>query len=198
MTLVVVVMIMAYILGSIPSAYVAGRLLRGIDIRAVGDGNMGAANTAREVGLMAGMAVAAVDVAKGMGVVVMARQAALSQFQILVIGLVVVMGHMWPILLHFHGGRGAATTLGVLFALLPGDVLVLGLLAAIPFLITRNTTVALGIIFGLLPFVAWWAGRPGMLVSYSVALPVIVALRHFWTVRRFNTITPKEASPGRR
>ena len=91
------VVLLAYLLGSIPSAYIVGRLARGIDIREVGDGNMGAANVFREIGARAGMVVGLADTSKGIVAVLMAREAG-SGLTPLVAGAAAVVGHAWPII----------------------------------------------------------------------------------------------------
>ena len=177
------VVITGYLLGSIPSAYVAGRLTRGVDIRELGDGNMGAANAWRELGPRAGIAVGIVDVGKGALTVLIANAVGISLLMVLVAGLAAVAGHNWPLFLRFRGGRGEATTLGILSALMPREMLIVLGIAAVPFLISRNVTFTSVFLFVPLPLVAWLSGAPGILIAYSIALPCLVGFTHYITTR---------------
>ncbi len=117
----IIAIIVAYLLGSIPAAYIITRLRTGKDIRQMGGGNVGARNVFREVGLGAAIAVGIFDVAKGAGAVVIAEWLlgwphpfvfGLGLF-VLAAGLAAVAGHMWSIYLEFTGGNVLATFLGV-------------------------------------------------------------------------------------
>jgi glycerol-3-phosphate acyltransferase PlsY len=115
----------SYLLGAFPTAYLAGRLLKGVDIRKFGSGNVGATNALRVLGKGPGIIVLLVDVLKGvlavtvLGDFITAHNAsgfpgALPQ---LFCGIAAVTGHNWPVFLGFKGGKGVATTLGVLVGL---------------------------------------------------------------------------------
>lgn len=177
------VVTIGYLLGCVPSAYIAGRLARGVDIRELGDGNMGAANAWRELGPRAGIAVVVVDVGKGAAVVLIARAMGVPLPAVLLTGLAAVAGHNWPIFLRFRGGRGEATTIGVLSALMPREMLIVFGIAAVPFLISRNVTFASVFLFVPLPLVAWLLGAPGVLIAYCIALPCLVGFTHYITTR---------------
>ena len=170
-----------YLLGTLPSAYLAGRFLRGIDIRDLGDRNPGTANAWRLFGAKAGVAVFIVDCAKGIGAVLLARLIVDSQDAALLGGLAVVAGHNWPVYLGFKGGRGAATLLGVLLITWPQAAFPLFLLGGIPLLLTRSSTVALGFIFSSFPLVAWLTGASLSLIGYSVVLMALVGYTHWMT-----------------
>ncbi|MDY6908057.1 MAG: glycerol-3-phosphate acyltransferase [Chloroflexota bacterium] len=174
----------AYLLGSIPSAYIAGRLIKGEDIRTLGDGNMGTANAFRELGARAGIAVGAVDIGKGVAAMLIAGAMGLSEPLLLVAGLAAVAGHNWPLFLHFRGGRGEATTIGTLLALLPQGMLIVLGVAALPLLLTRNMIVFSAFIFIPLPLVAWWLGASALVIAYCIAAPCLVGVTHFITTRQ--------------
>ena len=177
----------AYLLGSIPSAYIAGHLLRGIDIRQVGGGNMGAVNTLREIGLVPGLLVLVTDIAKGALAVVIALQLDLSLILILISGFAAVVGHNWPVFLRFKGGKGAATTIGVLFALVPLEFAIS--LALILTIIVITSNVRLGIIIGLLilPFIIWQINGSGILITYSAAMFLFLCIRSLPSTREVMT-----------
>lgn len=192
------VVIAAYLLGCIPTAYLVARWQKGLDIRRVGDGNAGAANVYREVGPGWGILTGAVDVGKGAAAVVISELAQSPTAVVMVAGMAAVMGHNWPLFLRLRGGRGAAAGAGVLLALFPTGMLILAAAALLPFAITRSVTAALAVLFAPLSFVAWALGEPWPLVGYSVALPALVGITHFLTTREAPaTASCKEAhSPG--
>ena len=99
----------AYIIGSFPTAYLAGHFLKKADIREMGDKNAGAANVYRNLGHTAGLSVGVIDIAKGALVVLIARVLMDGTAPLMVAGLAGIAGHNWPFYLHFRGGRGAAT-----------------------------------------------------------------------------------------
>jgi len=116
---VVICFALAYLLGSIPTAYWAGRLLRGIDIRQHGSRNVGATNAVRVLGPGIGTAVLCIDIAKGFLAVQLGAWAALPQWTTVLAGLVAIAGHNWTCFLSFRGGKGVATSTGVFCALVP-------------------------------------------------------------------------------
>jgi len=177
-----IVVLIGYLVGSFPSAYIAGRLMGGIDIRHVGDHNAGVVNVYREISPRAGLAVLLVDVGKGMLVVSIAA-AFVSQWVVLLSGVAVVAGHNWPLYIGFKGGKGLATTIGVLTMLMPQAMLILLAIAAVPFLVTRDTRLIGVLLFVPLPIVAWFMGSPGMLIGYSIGLPCLVGFAHLLTIR---------------
>jgi glycerol-3-phosphate acyltransferase PlsY len=180
--------LLSYLLGSIPSAYIAGRLLRGIDIRKVGDGNVGAANAYREIGAKAGIAVLVADVGKG-AIAASITSILASQPVVLLAGIGAVAGHNWPLYIGFRGGRGESTAIGVLSVLFPQPMLILLAVSAVPFFVTRNTMVAGVILFSPLWLVALLMGASAALVGYSIGLPCLVGVTHFLTTRHL----PEEA-----
>jgi glycerol-3-phosphate acyltransferase PlsY len=118
--------IMAYVAGSVPTSIWAGKLFHGIDIREHGSGNAGATNTVRVMGWKTGIPVLIIDLAKGwfaasLPSILNAAPEGSSQMMILkiVCGMAAIIGHVFPVLAGFHGGKGVATTFGVLLALHP-------------------------------------------------------------------------------
>lgn len=167
----------AYILGSIPSAYIAGRLIRGQDIRRLGGGNVGALNVAREIGLIAGIIVLLADMGKGYLAILFARYLGVPQSIILASGVAAVVGHNWSVFLRFHGGRGAATTAGVLLALVPREVgLVLVIFLPI-FFLTNNVALGLGVSLVFLPLLIWLFGNELIIVFYPLVLSLVLLVR---------------------
>ena len=179
--------VMAYLIGSIPSAYVIGRLLKGKDIREEGDRNPGAGNAYRTIGPRAGLAVGAADIAKGSVAVLLTRGLTGSTGAEMTAGAVAVMGHNWSIFTQLRGGRGAASTVGVFIALMPIPALPLCMacLAILP--IVRSATIVLGLFLIPLPFLLLLTQAPYALVAYSVGLPAMVGIRHYFTSRKLRS-----------
>lgn len=180
-----IVFALAYLLGSIPTAYIAGRLTRGVDIRQVGDRNMGAQNAFRELGAGIGVLVGVIDAAKGAIVVLIAQGIGLPQLSVFISGAAVVIGHNWPLFLGFRGGRGEATTIGILYALVTVPMLIVTGPAVLTLVLKRNVTLSSAVAFIPLPLVCWWLGVSGPLIAYSVALLLIVAFTHLIRTGRF-------------
>ena len=177
------IVVLGYLLGSIPTAYIAGHILKGCDIRRMGDKNMGAANAFRELGHKAGVAVGMVDAGKGALAVFVAQAANMPQIVVMFTGTAAVIGHNWPVFIGFRGGRGVSTTIGVLLVLIPVPVLILAVPALLGLLIKRNVTLACALLFAPLSIVGWWVGTPVPLIVYSVAMPCLVGLTHLLRIR---------------
>ena len=109
--------ICSYLLGSIPSAYIAGKIKKGFDIRKQGSGNVGATNTLVTVGAFAAIIVYAFDLLKGLLPVLVAKRYFGTEIAMGLAGLAAVVGHDFPVFLSFKGGKGVATTTGAVFGI---------------------------------------------------------------------------------
>src|SRR5438270_308585 len=121
-----IVGVMAYLLGSIPFGYILVRIFRGADIRVSGSGNIGATNVARSSPAL-GIATLLLDAAKGFAAVVIAMALASPDRVYLaaaIAAFAVVLGHMFPVWLKFHGGKGVATGVGAFIAIVPKAILI--------------------------------------------------------------------------
>ena len=179
-----IVVVLGYFLGSIPTAYIAGHLLKGKDIRQMGDGNVGAANAFHQLGAKVGVVVGIVDASKGALAILIAQAVSLPQLAILTAGVAAVMGHNWPVFIGFRGGRGESTTIGVLVTLITQPTLILVGPALATLVVKKNVILASCVLFVPLPLVCWWLRVPGTLLTYSVALPCLVGFTHFLRTRR--------------
>ena len=180
---IVLAIVIGYLLGSIPCAYIAGRLVKRADIRQLGGGNMGAVNVMREIGTVAGFAVLFADMAKGLLAVLIAQWLGLPLLFVFVVGFAAVVGHSWPVWLRFKGGQGAATTLGVLLALAPGEFAISFAVMVLVVFLTSNFRLAIGVGFVLLPLIIWLFGGEGRIIAYSIALPLFCGLRSIPTLK---------------
>jgi len=179
-----ITVILGYLLGSIPTAYIAGHLLKGKDIRQIGDGNIGAQNAFHQLGAKVGVAVGIIDATKGALAILIAQAISALQLAILTTGAAVVIGHNWPVFIGFRGGRGESTTIGVLLTVVTQPMLVVAGPAVLALLIRKNVTLASVFLFVPLPLVCWWLGFPVVLVTYSMALPCLVGFTHFLRTRQ--------------
>jgi acyl phosphate:glycerol-3-phosphate acyltransferase len=132
--------VLAYLLGSIPFAFLAGRA-RGVDLRRVGSGNLGAANVFRNLGRGMGLAVLAADILKGVVAVVIARVLTDDPWPAVAAGAAMA-GHVFPVWLRFRGGKGAAVGGGAVIGLMPLAALILLALWAVVVATTRYTSLA--------------------------------------------------------
>ena len=145
----------AYLLGSVPAAYLAARWFRGIDIRQFGTGNVGASNLLRLTSKRIAIPVIIFDVGKGALMIWVAQLLGLDITQQVTVGLAAIIGHNWPVFLRFNGGRGIFTSLGVISILVPW----LGLIALIiAYGMAPFRKLALGTIIAMasLPIFSWF------------------------------------------
>ncbi len=173
----IIAIILGYLLGSIPFAYIAGRLKKGVDIRQVGGGNMGALNAFREIGVTAGLIVLIADIGKGLLAVLIGRWLGLSLMWLFAVGFAAIVGHSWPIFLRFRGGKGGATILGVLLALSPREFAISAAIIILLIVTTNNVRLAMAVGLTLLPLIVWLFHGSFLLIIYPIALLLFLGLR---------------------
>jgi glycerol-3-phosphate acyltransferase PlsY len=185
---IVLALVLGYLLGSIPFAYLAARLVKKVDIRKVGGGNVGTLNTMREIGPLPGLLVLLADMGKGALAVLIAQWLGLHLYWAFAAGFMAVVGHNWPVWLKFRGGQGLATTMGVLLAFSPIPFAICFGVMLLGVSITSN--VRLSAIFGFifLPPLIWVFGGELSVLLYSIALPVFCMLK---AIPRFQTDVDK-------
>jgi len=149
----------AYLLGSVPAAYLAVKWSRGIDIRREGTGTVGAANVLRLAPKWLAIPVTIFDIGKGALTVWVAQLLGLGAAEQVTVGIVTVVGHNWPVFLRFQGGRGVFTTLGVITMLSPWLGLIMLVLA---YILAPLRRVSLGVFLALvsLPIFSWFLSQP--------------------------------------
>jgi glycerol-3-phosphate acyltransferase PlsY len=186
----------SYWIGGIPTAYITTRLLTGQDIRQLGDRNSGAANVFRNVDAKAGILVGIADVVKGAAVIVLVRGLVDSTVLEMLAGVAVLVGHNWPVHLRLRGGRGAATSIGVLLAMLPALAIPIGVISMVVLCLKRKSIIAIGFFLISVAVLAWPTGYPYSVVIYSVAVPVLVGLTHYFSVRALLSQAQMGVEPG--
>ncbi len=176
--------IIAYLLGSIPFAYILGRLVKGIDIRQVGTRNSGMMNTWEQVGALPGAAVGILDIGKGSLAILIAQWLDARQVAIYLAGLAVIAGHTWPVFLGFRGGKGAATAVGVLFALAPHIFAISFVIIVILVAITRDTGFGIGTGIAIFVLLLWIFEKNTSLIIYSVVVPIFLLVINSMDLKR--------------
>jgi acyl phosphate:glycerol-3-phosphate acyltransferase len=179
-----------YLAGSVPFAFLLARRA-GIDVRLAGSGNVGAANVLRTTGAWRGVAVMSLDVAKGAAAVLAVHLVAGGASLAALTGAAAVVGHIYPVWLRFHGGKGVAVAAGVFGVLSP---LATGVAAALFLVIVWATRyVSLGSIAATLalPPVAWWAGAPPAVVLAAAGTAALILFRHRANLRRLRLGTER-------
>ncbi|MCL2661592.1 MAG: glycerol-3-phosphate 1-O-acyltransferase PlsY [Acidobacteriaceae bacterium] len=182
---------LAYLLGSIPFGYLLVKIFRHEDIRSTGSGNIGATNVARSGAKGLGILTLLLDALKGYVAVVVAQNlAALGGANVVDIAVVAavaaIVGHCFPVWLGFRGGKGVATSLGVLIALSPISTLIAFAVFAIVFLLTRYVSLASILSSAAFPFVAHhFIGMKTPIATVGlIFIPLLIILKHHQNIRR--------------
>jgi glycerol-3-phosphate acyltransferase PlsY len=185
----IIAIALAYLLGSIPTAYIVTRLTTGRDIRQMGGGNVGGLNTYLEVGIGPALAVGIVDIGKGAAAAAIAFWLLdLPPLFVMLAGLAAAIGHMWMVFLKFSGGKGMGTTFGALAVLMPvyGYWYAFAIFVAIifvAFIVTRNVALSMGAGLVFLPVIVWVTTQSLLATSLTIILGVLIALKFFPTAK---------------
>lgn len=179
----IIVFLIGYLFGSIPSAYLVTRIATGKDIRRIGGGNVGGLNVFREVGIGAAAMVAVIDLSKGMAAVAIAYWALhLQPVYVFLVGLGAVTGHNWMVWLKFGGGKGMGPMMGALFLIMPiygywqGLLIFLGIILAV-FSVTRNVALSMGSGILFLPLIVWLGTNALTATCMAIVLGLVVLVK---------------------
>jgi glycerol-3-phosphate acyltransferase PlsY len=187
---VTLVILIAYLIGSIPFALILARRW-GSDPRAVGSGNLGAANVMRTSGITAGVLVAMLDMSKGAASVWMASRISDGPQVPAAAGCAAIIGHIYPIWLRFRGGKGVATACGVFSVLTPLAMPPAVVLFAIVVWLTKYISLGSVVASLALPPLAYAFGSPSAAVLAAAAAAAIIVFRHRSNVSRLRTGTER-------
>jgi glycerol-3-phosphate acyltransferase PlsY len=192
------VAVSSYLIGSIPSSFFMGKLLRGIDLREHGSGNLGAANTFRVLGLKAALPVLLFDIGKGfVAVRYFSKLGGDATAYALLAALLVVIGHNYSVFVRFSGGKGVGATAGAFLALAPQALGMCVVLWVLTLLVTRIVSIASMVSAAFLPVSVPLANRVfGAHVHYSVtilafAAAIVVFAKHRSNISRLRDGTEK-------
>lgn len=186
-TAIIVALVLSYLIGSVPTAYLVAKRQQGVDIRTVGSGNVGATNVWRTIGRKAGAVVFLADALKGLLAatliplwVIGARAPAWS----LACGGAAVVGHLFPCFLRFRGGKGVATTIGVLVGDLPSVAAVVIVAWMVVFAISRYVSVSSLVAAVLIPVSQLTFRQPWPDVLLGSAIALLIVLKHRSNIQR--------------
>jgi glycerol-3-phosphate acyltransferase PlsY len=190
----ILVALIAYLLGSIPTGFLVAKA-RGVDIRTVGSGNIGATNVFRILGKPAGVFVLLADGVKGwLAVFVVAKLVSgwfypaagstAGEWFAICAGIAAILGHNYTCWLYFKGGKGIATSAGVLIALVPVPLLIILTIWIVVFAFTRYVSLASISASFSLPFAAWAVGESRTIVLVTAGLAALAIYKHKANIRR--------------
>ena len=182
--------IFAYFIGSLPTGYLAGRA-RGLDIRAMGSGNIGATNVLRILGRKAGVCVLLIDALKGFLACLLLPWVARKfcpdtnvEYLALTAGVGAIFGHNFTCWLNFKGGKGVATTGGVFFAIAPAAAGTATVVWLIVVLLSRYVSLASIAAAAALPLAAWAWGKSLVVITVFLALGLLAIYKHKANIQR--------------
>ena len=170
--------LVGYGVGSLPLGYLAANQLKGIDLRRVGSGNVGATNMYRTGGLAMALLVVLVDVAKGAGSVLLAWRVGADAIGPVSAGVAAIVGHIFPVWLRFRGGKGVATACGVFWVLAPLATAMASVIFVGAVWMTRYVSLGSVIATAVLPTFLWVTNATAAVVVGGVVAAVLVIERH--------------------
>jgi acyl phosphate:glycerol-3-phosphate acyltransferase len=191
---IILCVVVAYLLGSIPTGFLVAKA-KGIDIRSVGSGNIGATNVFRYFGKTAGALVLLADAAKGLAAVLLAAHvfapafipASQPQFRegcSILAALAAVLGHNYTVWLYFKGGKGIATSAGALAALVPWSLLIIFFVWLIVFVATRYVSLASIAASASLPLAAWITHESPRILTITALMAALAIYKHKENIQR--------------
>ena len=188
MTHLLLTAVAAFLLGSLPTGYLVARS-RGVDIRQHGSGNIGATNVFRTLGKPLGISVFVIDALKGFAAVWLALRLVPGEWSGIVAAVAVIAGHNYTPWLGFKGGKGIATSAGVLLALMPLAVLAIAVVWFAVFFASRYVSLASICASAALPLAVaalWWTGRGGNapLLVFALVISALAIWRHRSNIQR--------------
>jgi len=192
MLLNIAAIVVAFLLGSIPSAYIIAKLRKGIDIREADyTSNMGAGAVFRQVGRWEGAVVAIADIGKGSAAILAAQAIAGSQLWVLAAGSAAILGHNFPPYIGFRGGQGVDTIIGIFLVLSPKAMGATLVILGIALLVTRHIFTMTAIAAPFLPLFIWVFDGLGMSFYFSLLIIAYVLFRSRHRLKEFRLIPEK-------
>ena len=193
--LMMLAILFGYLLGSVSTSYILGKLTKNIDIRQHGSGNPGATNTLRVLGVKAGIMLFAIDIIKGI-LAVLIGQLLAGEVGGILAGLSAVIGHIWPVFTGFRGGKGVATSFGVLIVIFPAISAILFVVFMTLVFTTRYISVGSIAVAIVLPILLIVFRYPLLSIGLGLVLAILVLYRHKENISRL--IAGKENKIGKK
>ncbi len=189
MSIELVFVFAAYLLGSIPTGLVLARFVGGVDIRAIGSGNIGATNVSRALGWKVGLLTLVGDCLKGVIPVLLAQKLGVTEGWIALAGFAAFAGHVYTVFLRFKGGKGVATALGVFLALAPLAVAFAVVIFALVLWRWHYVSLASIAAAAAMPLLLALLDGRGLIFLMSVAISTLVVWRHRENIQRLRAGT---------
>jgi glycerol-3-phosphate acyltransferase PlsY len=190
-----ILVLVAYLLGSLPTALVLVRLMTGEDVRRKGSGNVGGTNALRAAGWKAGVAVTLIDVGKGALAVILMQRYNPESGWVAAAMLAAVVGHCYPIWLKFRGGKGVAAGFGAFVVIAPLSALAALVVWFLVLAVSRWVALASMVASAVFPLALKLINKPDMVTLISVsAAAVLIILRHSSNIRKM--LTGEEVKVG--
>ncbi|MBI5144245.1 MAG: glycerol-3-phosphate 1-O-acyltransferase PlsY [Candidatus Omnitrophica bacterium] len=181
----------SYLIGSIPTSFICAKVTKGIDIRQHGSRNVGATNVLRVVGKVPALLVLIIDILKGVFAVTIVATYFHPYIKNLdyglyraILGLAAICGHIWPVFLKFKGGKGVATTIGVIMIIAPVILLPSLIAWLIVFLATKYVSLASLVLGASFPISAAILSQPYYIVVFAVTICILNCYKHKDNIRR--------------
>ena len=199
----VLLILIAYVLGSIPNALWVGKTFKNIDVREHGSKNTGSTNAARVLGAKLGIFTLILDILKGalptylgivLGANLLTRMTGIDKLDIIVIGMAAILGHTFSLFLKFKGGKAVATTLGVFLVLVPYAILILLVVFFVIFGLTKYVSLASVISAVALPIAVYFTTRHIPLTILGIIIGLLVIIRHKENIKRLINGTESKLS----
>ena len=199
----VLLILIAYVLGSIPNALWVGKTFKNIDVREHGSKNTGSTNAARVLGAKLGIFTLILDILKGalptylgivLGANLLTRITGIDKLDIIVIGMAAILGHTFSLFLKFKGGKAVATTLGVFLVLVPYAILILLVVFFVIFGLTKYVSLASVISAVALPIAVYLTTRHIPLTILGIIIGLLVIIRHKENIKRLINGTESKLS----
>jgi len=180
----IIIVIVAYLVGSIPFGYLIVRKKIGADIRQTGSGGTGATNVSRRAGKAAGVLTLLLDAAKGCAAVLIAKALTGDEWVIAAAAIAALVGHIFPVWLGFRGGKGVATAVGIFLVLAPIALLCAGVIFVAIVALTRYVSLGSIVAAVLIPVFVWWQSDWRPLLIAAVVGAALIVFAHRGNIQR--------------
>lgn len=199
----ILLMILAYILGSVPNALWIGKVFKGLDIREHGSRNAGSTNAARVLGVKLGILTLILDVSKGLVPTLIAILLRVDFFQNLtkilnfdyvLVGICAILGHVFSMFMNFKGGKAVATTLGVFLILVPKAILFAAIVFFVVFAISRYVSLSSILAAISLPIFIYFLYQQTIYVILGILIAILIVVKHRSNIERLKNGTESKFS----
>ena len=199
----ILLMVISYVLGSVPNALWIGKVFKGIDIREHGSRNTGSTNAARVLGAKLGILTLILDVSKGLVPTLIAILLRVDFFQNLtkilnfdyvLVGICAILGHVFSMFMNFKGGKAVATTLGVFLILVPKAILFAAIVFFVVFAVSRYVSLSSVLAAISLPIFIYFLYQQTIYVILGILIAILIVVKHRSNIERLKNGTESKFS----